>query len=108
MEYSRETPGFCDDVPPPTSLRRSVEWQQQRCGGDRGCRNAGQVVAGYCAEGRPKRTAADTLLVARQVDVRPDRVGAEPGVAKTLVLQAGPDGTRLAAPPCAGPRSFRN
>ena len=65
LEYSRQTPGFCDNVPPITAVRRNIEWQQQRCGGDRGCRNAGQVVAGYCAEGRPKRTAADTLLMLR-------------------------------------------
>lgn len=65
LEYSRESPGFCQDVPPVTAVRRSAEWQQQRCGGDVGCRNASQVTQGYCSEGRPKRAAADTLLMSR-------------------------------------------
>jgi hypothetical protein len=65
LEYSRETPGFCDNVPPVTAIRRSAEWQQQRCGDDGGCRNAGQVTQAYCTEGRPKRAAADTLLMLR-------------------------------------------
>jgi hypothetical protein len=63
LEYSRETPGFCENVPPPTAIRRSVEWQQQRCGNDAACRNVSQVVQQYCGGGRPKRTAADTLLM---------------------------------------------
>lgn len=62
FEFSRETPGFCDNVPSPTSIRRSVDWQQQKCGTDMGCRNVSQVVQQYCTGGRPKRTAADTLL----------------------------------------------
>jgi hypothetical protein len=63
LEYSRPTAGYCDDVPPITAIRRSVAWQQERCGGETGCRNVAQVVQAYCAEGRPKRTAADTLLM---------------------------------------------
>lgn len=62
FEYSRETAGFCENVPPVTAIRRSAEWQQQKCGSDMGCRNVSQVVQQYCTEGRPKRTAADTLL----------------------------------------------
>jgi hypothetical protein len=63
LEYSRATPNFCRGVPPITALRRSAAWQGQTCGSDTGCRNVAQVVQGYCAEGRPKRTAADTLLM---------------------------------------------
>ena len=65
LEYSRETPGFCDNVPPVTSIRRGAEWAQQRCGaGNTACQHVSQVVQQYCAAGRPKRTAADTLLMA--------------------------------------------
>jgi hypothetical protein len=64
LEFSRETPGFCDNVPPVTALRRSTEWAQQRCGaGNTACQHVSQVVQQYCAAGRPKRTAADTLLM---------------------------------------------
>ncbi|HEU0300097.1 MAG TPA: hypothetical protein VFR37_11595 [Longimicrobium sp.] len=63
LEFSRVSPGFCDNVPPVTAIRRSMEWQQQRCGSDAGCRNAGQVVQGYCSEGGPKRTVEDTLVL---------------------------------------------
>lgn len=63
LEYSRETPGFCENVPPMTAIRRTAEWNQQRCGTDAGCRHVSQVVQQYCTEGRTKRTAADTLLM---------------------------------------------
>ncbi len=63
LEYSRPAPGFCENVPPVTSIGRSVEWQQQRCGTDSACRNVSQVVQQYCTAGRPKRAAADTLLM---------------------------------------------
>lgn len=63
MEYSKPTPGYCDNVPPTTSIGRSAAWQAQRCGEDMICRNVSQVVQTYCNEGRPKRTAADTLLM---------------------------------------------
>ena len=65
LEYGRQSPAFCDGVPPVTAIRRSIAWQQQRCGTDAGCRNASQVTQAYCAEGRPKRAAADTLLMMR-------------------------------------------
>lgn len=61
LEYSQPTEGFCDNVPPPTSFGRSVAWQSQRCGDNVNCRLVAQVVQAYCTEGRPKRTAADTL-----------------------------------------------
>jgi hypothetical protein len=61
MEYSRQSPGFCDNVPPPTALRRALAWHQERCGTDTGCRTVGQVVQQYCADDRPKRVPADTL-----------------------------------------------
>jgi hypothetical protein len=63
LEYGKPTAGFCDNVPPITALRRSAAWQQERCSGAAGCRNVAQMVQAYCAEGRPKRTAADTLLM---------------------------------------------
>lgn len=61
LEFSRDTPGFCEDVPPPTAIRRTVEWQRERCGADRGCAGVISVVQTYCTEGRQKRTPADTL-----------------------------------------------
>lgn len=63
LEYSRETPGFCDNVPPPTSIGRTAAWQQQRCGEDGACKNVLQVVQTYCTGGRPKRQPGDTLLM---------------------------------------------
>ncbi len=61
LEFSRETPGFCDDVPPPTAIRRTVTWKQERCGDDALCPNVLTVVQNYCTDDRTKRTAADTL-----------------------------------------------
>lgn len=63
LEFSRPTPGYCDNVPPVSSIGRSVAWQAQRCGEDGICRNVSQVVQTYCNEGRPKRPAADTMLM---------------------------------------------
>lgn len=84
LEYSRPTAGFCDNVPPPTSIGRTSAWQSQRCGDDMICRNVSQVQQTYCTEGRPKRTAADTLLMdsggAGGADNPP---GADPGAAGT-------------------------
>ena len=61
LEFSRDTPGFCDGVPAPTSIRGTVAWQTERCGDDTACRSVISVVQTYCTEGRPKRTPADTL-----------------------------------------------
>lgn len=61
LEYSQPAAGFCDNVPPPTAFGRSAAWQSQRCGDNMNCRLVAQVVQTYCTEGRPKRTAADTL-----------------------------------------------
>ncbi|HEX5871683.1 MAG TPA: hypothetical protein VFY65_14750 [Longimicrobium sp.] len=61
LEFSRQTPAFCDDVPPQGALRRTVEWQSARCGDDVDCRNVAQVVQQYCVSGRAKRPAADTM-----------------------------------------------
>lgn len=63
LEYSKPTAGFCDNVPPPTSIGRTAAWTSQRCGDNAFCRTVIQVVQTYCVEGRPKRTAADTLLM---------------------------------------------
>lgn len=65
LEYSKPTQGFCDDVPPPTAIGRTAAWQSQRCGDNAYCRSVIQVVQTYCTEGRPKRQAADTLLMDR-------------------------------------------
>jgi hypothetical protein len=63
LEFARETPAFCDDVPPQTALRRTAEWQGARCGDDAICRNVAQVVQQYCTSGRVKRPAGDTVRV---------------------------------------------
>jgi hypothetical protein len=54
LESSRETPGYCADVPPPTAIRRSVTWQTARCSGDVNCGKVVPIILTYCAEGRPK------------------------------------------------------
>lgn len=61
LEFSRQTPAFCDDVPPQGALRRTIEWQSARCGDDAECRNVAQVVQQYCTSGRVKRPPADTM-----------------------------------------------
>jgi hypothetical protein len=61
LEFSRQTPAFCDDVPPQGALRRTIEWQSARCGDDADCRNVTQVVQQYCISGRIKRPPADTM-----------------------------------------------
>jgi hypothetical protein len=71
LEFSAPTPGFCEDVPPPTAIRRTVAWQQERCAGDAGCQGVIGVVQTYCTEGRHKRTAADTLEWERGADAPP-------------------------------------
>ena len=65
LQASRETPGFCENVPPPTAIRRTVEWQRTRCGGDLGCAQVVPVIQTYCAEGRPKHPGlADSTATA--------------------------------------------
>lgn len=61
LEFSRQTSAFCDDVPPQSALRRTIEWQAARCGDDADCRNVAQVVQQYCVSGRVKRPPADTM-----------------------------------------------
>jgi hypothetical protein len=61
LEHARESAGFCVGVPSLGSLRQTAAWQGERCGDDAACRNAYTVVQQYCADGQPKRTAADTL-----------------------------------------------
>ena len=63
LEYSRPTAGFCDNVPPPTSIGRTAAWQSHRCGDNAYCKGVIPVVQTYCIDGRQKRTAADTLLM---------------------------------------------
>lgn len=72
LEFSRQTPAFCDDVPPQGALRRTAEWQSARCGGDADCRNVAQVVQQYCNSGRIKRQPADTMrLMGDSLDFGP-------------------------------------
>jgi hypothetical protein len=61
LEFSRQTPAFCDDVPPQSALRRTAVWQSARCGDDVACRNVTPVVQQYCTTGRVKREPADTM-----------------------------------------------
>lgn len=65
LEFARQSPAFCDDVPPQTAVRRTWEWQSARCGNDTDCRNVAQVVQQYCTTGRVKRPASDTIRVMR-------------------------------------------
>jgi len=76
LEYGQPTEGFCDNVPPPTAFGRSVAWQSQRCGDNMNCRLVVQVVQTYCTEGRPKRTAADTLNML-EMDTTGDSAGGD-------------------------------
>lgn len=62
LEFSKPTAGFCANVPPPTAIRRSIAWQQERCAGDAGCSGVIGIIQNYCTEGQPKRIAVDTLL----------------------------------------------
>lgn len=77
LEYSRETPGFCEDVPAPTAIRRTIEWQRERCAGDAACARVISVVQTYCTEGRPKRIAADTLAWEEERGVEVEGVSAD-------------------------------
>lgn len=54
LEYSRETPGFCQNVPSPRSVRRSGAWRRERCGEDQACNAVIPVVQTYCTDGRRK------------------------------------------------------
>lgn len=72
LEFSRPTDGFCADVPPPTALRRTIAWQRERCNGEQGCTGVIGGVQTYCAEGQPKRTAADTLIWADSLGAAAD------------------------------------
>jgi hypothetical protein len=63
LEYSRQTEGFCENVPPGRSVGETAVWQQHRCGEDGVCKNVLTVVQSYCTDGRPKRQPADTTLI---------------------------------------------
>jgi hypothetical protein len=68
LETSRETPGYCADVPPPTAIRRSVTWQTARCSGDVNCIKVVPVMQTYCTEGRPKLPGVRDSTVAPAAD----------------------------------------
>jgi hypothetical protein len=62
LEYSYPTDGFCEDVPGPEELRRTTQWQEERCDGQGAeCAQRMSVVQTFCAPGSPARTAEDTL-----------------------------------------------
>jgi hypothetical protein len=92
LEFGRPTPGFCDNVPPPTSIGRTAAWQSQRCGEDMICRNVSQVVQTYCTEGRPKRPAADTLVTDSAWDADGGPPGGPPGADTGAAGTAGAGG----------------
>lgn len=73
LEFARQTPAFCDDVPAVGALRRTAEWQTARCGDDAICRNVAQVVQQYCTTGRIKVRADDTQAVRDRHADRPQR-----------------------------------
>lgn len=77
LESSRETPGFCENVPPPTAIRRTVEWQRTRCGSDLGCAQVVPVIQTYCADDRPKRTGLDSTAAAPDSAAPPDSATAD-------------------------------
>ncbi len=77
LEYSKPTQGFCDNVPPPTSIGQTAAWQAQRCGDNAYCKLVIPGVQTYCTEGRPKRQAADTLLMEGGGGPAPGGAGAD-------------------------------
>lgn len=69
LQSSRETPGYCENVPRPTAIRRSAEWRTARCGSDAGCAAIAPVIQTYCADNRPKHPGlGDSTAVRTPVD----------------------------------------
>ncbi|HEX8320809.1 hypothetical protein [Longimicrobium sp.] len=75
LESSRESPGYCDNVPPPTAIRRSVTWQTARCSGDTNCGLVVPVIQTYCTDGRPKLPGMRDSTVAAPDSAAPDSAG---------------------------------
>jgi len=60
LRSSRETPGFCDDVPKRTEFMKSAEWQAQQCAreglrGDTYCPQIFSQVQTFCDTHRPSQ-----------------------------------------------------
>ncbi len=54
---ARETPGFCQAVPPESEFRAVQTWTRQQCpDGNAGCQIVAQSTVQYCTRERPKRT----------------------------------------------------
>ncbi len=45
---SRETPGFCEGVPPLSEIRRTLAWRKQGCDNDAMCQQLREEVQTYC------------------------------------------------------------
>ena len=57
LEASRETPGFCEAVPGPFEIMKTVEWRRAQCekyhlSEEQQCGNLFQQVQQYCHKGR--------------------------------------------------------
>ncbi|HYW13575.1 MAG TPA: hypothetical protein VE871_16560 [Longimicrobium sp.] len=89
LEYSKPVQGFCDNVPSPTSIRETAAWQSKRCGDDAHCRIVIPGVQTYCTDGRPKRQAADTLLMEGGSGADGPAPGGVPGGAGADSIAAG-------------------
>jgi hypothetical protein len=52
LQASRQTPGFCDDVPKRTEFLKSAQWQQQQCArsnlADTYCGQLFSTVQNFC------------------------------------------------------------
>ena len=55
LNTSRHTDGFCDKVPPPTEIMKTIEWSASAClryglGNNSGCTGLMQQTQKHCAE----------------------------------------------------------
>lgn len=55
LDASRDTPGFCDDVPKQTEFLKSAKWRVEQCRGvglerDNHCQNLFQPIQQFCEE----------------------------------------------------------
>ena len=75
LESSRGSAGYCDNVPPPTAIRRTVTWQKARCSGDVTCGLVVPVIQTYCTDGRPKLPGLRDSTAAAADSAAPDSAG---------------------------------
>lgn len=62
LEASKPTPGFCDEVPGPSEIRKSVQWQIDQCARvdlskDNYCRQLFQPVQQFCEQNKRTETS---------------------------------------------------